>query len=86
MKLVNKRRSEREITSNILNLSIDEINKTKLLSHANLNSKLLNKYLASLTDNGFLEKQDGRYKTTEKGAEFLNMSEKLNGLLKEPTH
>lgn len=83
--LINGRRSRFEILADILRLAREEAKKTRILYQANLNHAQLQRYLAFLTDKGFLERQDNphiRYKTTEKGLKFLSMFQKIDRYLK----
>lgn len=68
------RRSKAQIMSDILEICIDGANKTKIVYNANLNFKMLNSYLDTLTKKGLLHVRNDRsneYVTTEEGLRML---------------
>jgi predicted transcriptional regulator len=73
-----QRRTRIDITAEILRIANDGAKKTQIVYGANLNFKLLRKYLDELEKAGFimrdLEKQ-GIIKTTEKGENYLKYYE-----------
>lgn len=77
--MVNNRRSEIEIISEILNLSCKGAKKTEILYQGNFSYAQLQKYLFFLIEKNILEENEIRnngcttkfYKTTEKGLLFL---------------
>ena len=83
--VVNNRRSEIEIISDICKLSCNGAKKTELLYQGNLSYTQLKEYLIFLTERNILEKLENKdngnsatyYKTTEKGLEFLNEVNKV---------
>jgi predicted transcriptional regulator len=80
---INKRRSEIEILTEILQMARRSPKKTTLLYKANLNHNLLNKYLNFLIEKGLLVRDNGVYSITDKGYEFLALSQKLQKLLEK---
>ena len=70
-----RRRNNLDITVNILQIAKNGANKTHIVYRANLNFKLLDRYLYDLTKKGLLKKEDigrkGIIETTEKGKKFL---------------
>ena len=77
--LVNNRRSEIEIISQILSLSRDGARKTEILYQGNLSYTQLQSYLPFLINRNILEEQEvynngfpcKLYKTTDKGLSLL---------------
>ncbi len=68
------RRNNLEITANILQIARHGANKTHIVYGANLNFKLLNRYLHNLVKTGLVKKcseRKGIIETTEKGKNFL---------------
>lgn len=77
------RRSRVVIISEILSEAKGGVGKTALVYHTNLNFKLIDKYLESLIKENLVKVENGsrlRYKTTEKGFDFL----KIFNVLKIP--
>ena len=69
-----QRRTSMEITAEILRLARKGARKTRVVYGANINFKILDKYLERLIKTGLLAKQSyerGILKTSEKGEEFL---------------
>jgi predicted transcriptional regulator len=82
--LINSRRSKIDILNDILNLAKGNVNKTKILYSANLSYAQLTDYLDFLLDKGLLEKKDfptRKFRTTQKGLEFLASSKKIHEIL-----
>ena len=69
------RRNNVDISAELLYVAKNGARKTHLVYKANLNFVLINKYLASLTENGLLESVDEIFYTTDKGARFLDQYE-----------
>jgi len=65
------RRGELDIISDILEMAEGGAKKTHLVYRANLNSKVLKRYLRKLFEYGFIRIEGRFYVTTKKGAEFL---------------
>ena len=90
--MVNNRRSEIQIISDILSLSIEGASKTKLLYQGNLSYSQLTRYLSYLLEKEILTeiKSNGGngndtsrlYKTTEKGFSLLAEVKKVLKYLK----
>jgi len=75
--MLNKRRNEFHILSDIMTLSQEGVNKTQILYKCNLSYHLLKKYLDFLVNNRFIDKkQNGSkrkvYILTKKGYSFLS--------------
>jgi predicted transcriptional regulator len=56
--------------------------KTAMVSGANLNFQLTEKYLAVLLENGFMENRQEKYVTIEKGRTILEKAKEINLQLK----
>jgi len=65
------KRSRFEIISEILKICIAGARKTEIVYRANLNFKMLSRYLAELMRCGFIEERDGLFYTTDSGRLFL---------------
>jgi len=65
------RRNDLDICADLLNVARDGARKTQLVYKANLNFKIIKKYISRLSEYGFLESERGRYFTTDKGNRFL---------------
>ena len=72
-------RSRTEIVGNILDAANGGISKTKIMYSAFLSYGQLKEYLSILIENNLIEYVDGdnKFKTTEKGLNFLKMITKL---------
>lgn len=80
------RRSRYQIILRILEVCIDESNKTKIVSQAHLNFKTVNSYIDFLINKGLINVKQGpiaNYETTEKGRNFLKHLIELNSEFKE---
>ncbi len=66
------RRTREDILSEILEACLEEINKKEICWQANLNSVMVAKHLKTLIKHKFVELSDDKYKTTEKGMDFLS--------------
>lgn len=64
------RRNKYEIIGEILKIALNGANKTRIVYQANLNFKIINKYLNLLLKQDFLRKIDNNYHTTETGSEY----------------
>ena len=66
------RRSNLDVTVDILETAKGGAKKTKIVYGSNLNFSIIKGYLNSLVSGGFLEVDDGgRYSTTMRGAKFV---------------
>ena len=76
-----KYRSRTEITAQILKAAVGgSASKTNIAYKAFLSYQQLKEYLALLSENGLLDYDQGTntYRTTEKGARFLKIYERLD--------
>jgi len=73
------RRNDLDICADILKVSKAGAKKTHIVYRANLNFKIVKKYLSRLIDNGFLMdgSDNGIFVTTEKGSDFLEQYARL---------
>jgi len=72
------RRNDLHICADVLRVALTGANKTRIVYQANLNFKVVKKYLQRLLGNGLLQStRDRRFITTEKGLEFLKQFEAL---------
>jgi predicted transcriptional regulator len=78
-----KYRSRTEIVGNILDAANGGATKTKIMYKAFLSYGQLKEYLSVLIENNLLEYLDGthKFKTTEKGLNFLKMHNAIEELL-----
>jgi len=65
------RRNSLDICADILKVTQNGANKTRMVYKANLNFNIIKKYIKRLTDSGLLESVNGRFFATEKGSMFL---------------
>lgn len=65
------RRNDLDICADLLNVARGGAKKTQLVYRANLNFKIIKKYITRLSEYGFLESEGGRYFTTDKGNRYL---------------
>ena len=79
-------RSRTEIVGNILDAANGGTSKTKIMYIAFLSFGQLKEYLSLLIENNLIEYLEGtnKYKTTEKGLNFLKMHNQLEELLQVP--
>ncbi len=66
------RRTCLEISIDILRVARDGAKKSHIVYRANLNFKVVKRYLKLLQHTGLLTLTDRFYRTTEKGAEYIN--------------
>ena len=73
------RRNDLDICADILKVSKAGAKKTHIVYKANLNFKIVKKYLRRLIDNGFLldRSDNGIFVTTERGSDFLEQYARL---------
>jgi len=72
-----KRRGGFEIIVDILNAAMEGAKKTEIVYKANLNFKRASNYLSYLEERQLIENMGDRYRTTEKGKEFLRDYQKM---------
>ena len=65
------RRNSLDICADILKVTQNGANKTRMVYKANLNFNIIKKYIKRLTDSGLLESVNGRFFATDKGSRFL---------------
>ena len=82
-----KYRSRTEIVGNILDAANGGTTKTKIMYIAFLSYGQLNEYLSILIENDLIEYLNGahKFKTTEKGLNYLKIYNKIGELLQQPT-
>ena len=80
-------RSRTEIVGNILDAANGGATKTKIMYKAFLSYGQLKEYLSVLIENNLIEYLDGthKFKTTEKGLNFLKMHNEIGELLQQTT-
>jgi len=74
------RRSKIDIVGKILSTAVDGIGKTAIVYRANLNFARAEKYIDMLLEEGLISTLDGsevKYKTTDKGLNFLRLYKNL---------
>lgn len=69
------KRGRIDIIIDVLETAKEGVNKTRIIYKANLNFKLVDKYLALLQKNGLIEKKMDKYIITEKGKRFLERAQ-----------
>ena len=74
------RRNDLDIQAKLLDIASGGAKKTHLVYQANLNFRMVRKYLKMLTAKGFIEERNGIYYTTVKGQMFVTQFEELMGL------
>jgi predicted transcriptional regulator len=65
------RRNDLDICADLLNVAKSGTKKTQLVYKANLNFKIIKKYIKRLSEYGFLGSERGQYFITDKGNRFL---------------
>jgi predicted transcriptional regulator len=80
-------RSRTEIVGNILEAANGGTTKTKIMYFAFLSYNQLKEYLSVLIENNLIEYLDGthKFKTTEKGLNYLKMHNEIGKLLPQTT-
>ncbi len=80
-------RSRTEIVGNILDAANGWVSKTKIMYTAFLSFGQLKEYLSVLIENNLLEylDADNKFKTTEKGLNYLKMHNQIEELLQTTT-
>ena len=79
---VKERRSRMDIIADILSVAGEEAKKTHIVYSANLNFARVGEYLQYLADKGLIAIMSRKYKTTEKGEEFLRSYLEMTGKLR----
>jgi predicted transcriptional regulator len=80
-----QRRSHTDIVAEILLTACNGVKKTQIVYGANLNFKLVNRYLDQLEKTGLITKnieRTGVVKTTERGAKYLKYYSELKSFEK----
>jgi predicted transcriptional regulator len=75
------KRNNLDICADILRVSKNGAKKTHLVYKANLNFKIVKKYLNELRERELIIKDGDRFFPTEKGSEFIERYEALNSPL-----
>ena len=71
------RRNDLDICADLLTVARDGAIKTQLVYKANLNFKIIKKYITRLSECGFLDSERGEYFTTDKGNRFLTQYQEV---------
>ena len=80
-----KKRSDLEILTDVLRIAKEGAKKSHIVYRANLNFKIVQKYLTHLQESGLLTySMDHLFKTTFKGSEYLEQYTKLAKTLNYP--
>jgi len=77
---MSKKRSDMEIYADILKVATGGARKSHIVYKANLNFKIVKKYLSNLRESGLItdpENESKLYRTTEKGLKYLDHFEGL---------
>ena len=61
-----------DICADILSVAQSGARKTQIVYQANLNFKIVKRYLERLTKGGMLDSNESRFYTTDKGVDFLD--------------
>jgi len=80
-----KRRSDVEISADILKVALYGAKKSHIVYRANLNFEVVKKYLKRLSESGLINFPgigNRIFKTTPKGAEYIHQYENLNNYIK----
>jgi predicted transcriptional regulator len=79
--MVKMRRSRFEIVADILQACLVPRGKTRIMCKVKLNFTQANEYLSQLTSLGLLSKEKGKYKTTDKGRQFISAYNHLGEII-----
>jgi predicted transcriptional regulator len=82
--VVKMRRSRFEIVADILQACLVPRGKTRIMCKVKLNFTQANEYLSQLTSLGLLSQEKGRYKTTDKGRQFISAYNHLGEIIGIP--
>ncbi len=78
-----RKRSEAEISANILKIALNETKKSHIVYQANLNFEVIERYLKLLCKNNLISLSNNKtFKTTEKGLKYINQFEGFQNYLK----
>jgi predicted transcriptional regulator len=80
-KVVKMRRSKLEIVADILQVCLVPRGKTRIMCNARLNFTHATDYLRQLTSLGLLSQKNGKYKTTDKGRQFISAYNHLGEII-----
>jgi predicted transcriptional regulator len=72
-----KRRSRIDIATDILRLAMNGAKKTHIVSEANLNFNIVQKYLEMLNEKELIRHENGLFITTNKGKVFQKIASEL---------
>jgi predicted transcriptional regulator len=75
------KRNKHQIFSEILEICISGVNKTRIVYQANLNFRTVNPYLENLIKNRLLDVDQGIYRTTRDGISLLESINQVNEML-----
>jgi len=75
------KRNQLTIIAEILRLARNGTYETRLVYHTNTNFKMLKKYISFMALRGLITVNDGVYKTTELGIEYLRRFKSLSECL-----
>ena len=67
-----EKRNNLDIVAEILRVSLEGAKKTWIVYKANLNFRIVDRYLKQLIEKGLIKKSSGIYITSERGLEFLD--------------
>jgi len=67
-----RKRSDLEISADVLRIAKEGAKKSHIVYKANLNFKLVKTYLSRLEETGLISKDDHLFRTTPKGVAYLN--------------
>jgi predicted transcriptional regulator len=80
-KVVKMRRSKLEIVAGIVQACLVPRGKTRIMCKVRLNFTQVNDYLSQLTSLGLLSQENGKYKTTGKGRQFISAYNHLGEII-----
>jgi predicted transcriptional regulator len=83
-KAVKMRRSRFEIVADIMQACLLPLGKTRIMCKVKLNFTQANDYLSQLTSLGLLSQENGKYKTTSKGRQFISAYNHLGEIIGIP--
>ena len=78
-------RSRVEIIAEIVLECLAPRRKTNIMQRRNISSSLTDQCLSLLVSSKLLLEENGKYRTTDRGLEFLSVYDQLNTLLQMPT-
>jgi predicted transcriptional regulator len=81
---VKMRRSRFEIVADIMQACLLPRGKTRIMCKVKLNFTQANDYLGQLTSLGLLSQENGKYKTTDKGRQFISAYNHLSEVVGIP--